>query len=57
MMALWSGFVSGLLRTFVPPVTTVPAGRPSAESFDRSPPRQFASSARTQALISLYGRG
>src|SRR5438552_2245061 len=37
--ALWVAFVSALPRWFAPPITTVPAEGPSAESFDRSLPR------------------
>jgi len=32
-------FVGALPRRFAPPITTVPAEGPSAESFDRSLPR------------------
>src|SRR5438128_11566894 len=37
--ARWVVFVSALPRWFAPPITTVPAEGPSAESFDRSLPR------------------
>src|SRR5687768_11094116 len=40
--ALWSRIVSGSRPWFVSTITTVLAGRPSAEEFDRSPPRQLA---------------
>src|SRR2546423_250835 len=39
-----AAFVAGSLPRFVPPVTTVPAGGPPAEWFDRPPPRQLAAS-------------
>jgi hypothetical protein len=37
-------FVGGSPRRFVPDTTTVLAGEPPAESFDRLPPRQLAPS-------------
>src|SRR5262249_47690613 len=38
--ARWVAFVSASPRWFAPPITFVPAGGPSAECFDRSPPRR-----------------
>src|SRR5207247_4014236 len=37
--APWAAFVGTSPRRFAPPITTVPAEGPSAESFDRSLPR------------------
>jgi hypothetical protein len=44
-------FVSALPRWFAPSITTVPAGGPSAEWFDRSPPRH-PPGGRTRRLAS-----
>jgi len=44
------GVVPGVAPRFCPVLTTVVAGKPSAESFDRLPPRQLAASGRVQAL-------
>src|SRR3990170_4175291 len=38
-LARWTAFVGGSHPRFVPPITTVQAGRPSAEWFDQPPPR------------------
>lgn len=40
--AHWSGVVGESPHRFEPTISTVHAGEPSAESFDRLPPRQLA---------------
>ena len=48
-----TSFVAGSNPQFAPSVSTVPAGGPPAESFDKPPPRQLATSRRVPALHRL----